>query len=120
MARTKKLNTDLSERKTVRRRKASTSDDSSYDSSFSAPEAVVDAPAADDVTYSMGDIQVSDAEGSGEDEDFKKASAKVAIDSDEDGEDDWIDEDLNFKDEDIFLDMDESFDIDNPYSDDDY
>jgi hypothetical protein len=77
-------------------------------------------PASDDITYTMGDIQVSDSDGD-EDEDFKKASQQLTKDSDADGEeDDWIDEDAEFnvKDEDPFLDMDEAFDVDNPYSDD--
>lgn len=119
MAKTKKkLNTDLSEPKTRRRKKTSAANNGSYDDSFVATEPAVETQATDDVTYSMGDIQVSDSEGVAEEEDFKKASQRVSADADEDGEDDWLDEDLNYKDEDIFLDMDESFDIDNPYSDD--
>jgi hypothetical protein len=108
MAKTgKTLNTDLDEapRKRGRAKKEESADHSDQ--------------AGDDVTYNMGDIQVTDTAES-EDEDFKKASQKMIVDSDDDNENDWIDEDLNAKDEDIFLDMDQDFDIDNPYSDDEY
>lgn len=112
MAKTKKkLITDLDE--SMPKRRKSKSQDG--EEGFSEP--AVDAGAGDDVTYNMGDIQVSDSD-EGDDE-FKKASQKVMVDADEDGEEDWVDEELNFKDEDIFLDMDQDFDIDNPYSDED-
>lgn len=112
MAKTKKkLITDLDE--SMPKRRKSKSQDG--EESFSEP--AVEAGAGDDVTYNMGDIQVSDSDEG--DEDFKKASQKVMVDADEDGEEDWVDEELNFKDEDIFLDMDQDFDIDNPYSDED-
>lgn len=108
MARAKKtLNTDL--------------DDSSVNASgidTSYPDAPENIGGGDDVTYNMGDIQVSDAQ-EGDDEEFKKASKKMIADADEDGEEDWMDEDLNASDEDIFLDMEEDYDGDNPYREDD-
>lgn len=109
MARSKKLNTDLGDSESGGRRSKS------QDLEGGLPEPVESG--SEDVTYNMGDIQVSDSDEG--DEDFKKASQKVIADSDEDGEEDWVDEELNFKDEDIFLDMDQSYDIDNPYSDED-
>lgn len=113
MAKTKKtLNTDLEESAPKRRRGSKNSGDELGGSSEPMG-------ASEDVTYNMGDIQVNDSDDSDEDE-FKKASQKMLVDpSDEDSED-WVDEELNAKDEDIFLDMDQDFDIDNPYSDDDY
>lgn len=112
MAKTKKkLITDLDESMPKRRKSKSQDGEESFS------ERAVEAGAGDDVTYNMGDIQVSDSDEG--DEDFKKASQKVMVDADEDGQEDWVDEELNFKDEDIFLDMDQDFDIDNPYSDED-
>ncbi len=76
--------------------------------------------AGDDITYTMGDIQVLDSD-SDEDEEFKKASQTITKETDnEDGDDDWEDEELeyNVKDEDPFLDMAEDYDMDNPYGED--
>ena len=75
---------------------------------------------AEDVTYTMGDIQVMNNDAGAEDEDFKKASEILAKDSaeDEDETSDWVEEDFNYKDEDPFLDMEKDYDMDNPYQDD--
>jgi len=112
MAKTKKtLNTDLEDAAPKRRAKKE------IDESYTEPTETMGA--SDDVTYNMGDIQVNDSEDS-DAEDFKKASQKMLVDSTDEDEEDWVDEELNVKDEDIFLDMDQDYDIDNPYSDDDY
>lgn len=74
---------------------------------------------SDDVTYTMGDIKVADADGDVEAEEFKKTAEIMNRDSDGDGEDDWVEE-YNTKDEDDFLDMADEYDIDNPYNDDYY
>lgn len=113
MAKTKKtLNTDL-EDAAPRKRRAKKAIDESY------TEPTETMGASDDVTYNMGDIQVNDSEDN-DAEDFKKASQKMLVDSTDEDEEDWVDEELNVKDEDIFLDMDQDYDIDNPYRDDDF
>lgn len=114
MAKTRKmLNTDLEDSAPKKRKSAKKEIDESY------TEPTETMGASDDVTYNMGDIQVTDTEET-EAEDFKKASQKMLVESSDEDEEDWVDEELNAKDEDIFLDMDQSFDIDNPYSDDDF
>jgi len=105
------LNTDLDDSAPKKRKSAKKAIDESY------TEPTETMGASEDVTYNMGDIQVTDTEET-EAEDFKKASQKM-VETEEDSEDDWVDEELNAKDEDIFLDMDQDFDIDNPYSEDD-
>lgn len=109
----KTLNTDLDDVGPKKRK----SSKKAVDESYSEPTETMGA--TEDVTYNMGDIQVTDTEET-EAEDFKKASQKMMVETDEDSEDDWVDEELNAKDEDIFLDMDQDFDIDNPYSEDDF
>ncbi|MEO6729541.1 MAG: hypothetical protein ABIM99_06495 [Candidatus Dojkabacteria bacterium] len=69
----------------------------------------------DDTTYTMGEIQVAEGNDS-EEVDLKKVPVTEATEEDEDAE--WVDEEVSMKDEDPYLDG-ESFDIDNPYSDDD-
>lgn len=114
MAKTRKiLNTDLDESAPKKRKSAKKEIDESY------TEPTETMGASDDVTYNMGDIQVTDTEET-EAEDFKKASQKMMVDTADEDEEDWVDEELNAKDEDIFLDMDQDFDIDNPYSEDDF
>ncbi|MEP7103988.1 MAG: hypothetical protein ABI721_04750 [Candidatus Dojkabacteria bacterium] len=66
----------------------------------------------DDTTYTMGEIQVSDNDAA-EEVVVKKLPTSEA-DEDEDGE--WVDEEVNMKDEDPYLDK-EDFDMDNPYGD---
>jgi len=76
----------------------------------------------DDITYTMGDIQVSAGDDENdENEEFKKASKNLIKDSDSDGQEDeeWIEEDINTEDTDPFLDMEEDFDMDNPYGQED-
>lgn len=116
MARTKKskgkLNTDLDDTKAM----DDVQDDySAREEGYSDDSKMADEEQSDDVTYTMGDIQVMDS-GEAEDEEFKKASENLTKDTDEDGEEDeWLDEEYNYKDEDPFLDMDEDYDMDNPY-----
>ena len=114
MAKTRKtLNTNLDDSAPKKRKSAKKEIDESY------TEPTETMGASDDVTYNMGDIQVTDTVET-EAEDFKKASQKMMVDNADEDEEDWVDEELNAKDEDIFLDMDQDFDIDNPYSDDDF
>jgi len=69
----------------------------------------------DDTTYTMGEIQV--AEGNDAEEvDLKKVPVTEATEEDEDAE--WVDEEVNMKDEDPYLDN-ESYDGDNPWDDND-
>ncbi len=114
MAKTKKtLNTDLDEVAPRKRKTAAKAIDESY------TEPSESTGTGEDVTYNMGDIQVNDSDES-DAEDFKKATQKMLVETTDVEEEDWVDEDLNVKDEDIFLDMDQDFDIDNPYKDDDF
>ena len=115
MAKAKKLNTDLDDSAPKKRK----SQPKEIDESYTEPTETMGA--SDEVTYNMGDIQVSESDTvESEAEDFKKATQKITADNAEDEEDDWVDEDVNSKDEDIFLDLDQDFDPENPYTDEDY
>lgn len=98
------------------RKKNTQNDDLIDDSGFATDEPH---DAADDVTYIMGDIKVADGDVDVEAEEFKKASENVSRDADSDGEDDNWDDNYNTKDEDVFLDMADDYDMDNPYGDED-
>lgn len=66
----------------------------------------------DGATYTMGEILASDHDDG--EEPLKTPAQPDATEDDEDGE--WVDEEVNLKDEDPYLDM-EDFDLDNPEDD---
>lgn len=79
----------------------------------------VDPSAEDEESYEMGSIKVAGSEEDDDISDFKKASENLNKDEDQDGEADaWVEDDISYTDDDPFLDMEEKFDIDNPYEDD--
>ena len=109
MARRTKLNTNLDD--SLKRLVSVTSDipDVPLDTKEDAI-GIQNDQEGEDITYTMGDIQIAgDDEG---ERDFQKSSTKSST-SDDAEEEDWNDEEINFKDEDPFLDM-EDYDLDNP------
>jgi hypothetical protein len=74
-------------------------------------------PEDDPTTYSMGTILSSDHDDDDGEYSVKQAPIADPVSEDEEGE--WVDEEINLKDEDYYLDMEEKFDSDNPGEDDD-
>lgn len=112
-----KLNTDLDD--SLKKLSKPTNSDDIMDDPLAGdvPDDVIISEAAeeDDVTYTMGKIQVSDnADNESDDIDLSKAPSQENSD-DEDGVE-WLDDDVSMKDEDPYLDM-EGFDLDNPEDD---
>ena len=114
----KKLNTDLDEAVSKKRTKSGSSD---LDKDFDIIEPIIlveeDAIShneneGDEITYTMGAIQVGDSDDSEEEDadEFKNAS-KILNDADEDEE--WVEDEVNTDDIDPFLD-EADFDGDNP------
>jgi hypothetical protein len=82
-----------------------------------AADEVIGAEEGDEITYTMGNIQVDEGSEAAEAEEFKKASDSLQTKEEGDEEGEWIqEEDFSLADEDPFLDA-ADFDSDNPDND---